>query len=191
MWRRKMERCPSSCRQLIAAQFPTWTALIFQINALPQLPVKGKQILFLQSGLPFQCFLEKQGKKRSWTLWRFFWRDYRWLGVKAICTTCQSRHQQNIKSLEPNFTITWENQNEKTLSQSHFDEGFLFPLNCKIIFIFCYFCKQIIWQLWISHTKSVQHVFIIRAWIDWKSTFAKIQCSLQYNGFCHFCHSYN
>lgn len=97
---------------------------------------------------------------------------------------------KSTSSLEPNFIITWDNQNEKTLSQSHFDEGLLFPVNYKIICIFCYFCKQIIWQLWISRTKSAQYVFIIRAWIDWKSTFTKIQCSLQYNGFCHFCHLY-
>lgn len=136
------------------------------IMLLPSLPVKGKWILFLESGLSFQCCIKKQGKRRLWTPWRFFWREYRWLRVKEICTTCQSRHQQNLKSLEPNFMVTWDNQNEKTLSQIPFDGGFLFPINYKIIFIFCYLCKQVVWQLWISHTKSVQYVFIIQS-MDW------------------------
>lgn len=164
MWRRKIKTCPSSCRQLVAAQFPTWAALIPQIQCFS--PATSQRQMNIVSGVRSVLPVLHRETGEEQEPWRFFWRAYRWLRVKEICTTCPSGHQQNLNTLGPNFMIIWDNQNEKTLSQNHFDGGLLFPLNYKIIFIFCYLCKQVIWQLWISHTKSVQYVFIIQS-MDW------------------------
>lgn len=141
--RRKMKKCLSSCRQLVAAQFPTWTAVVLQIQCFSSAP--SQRQLSIVSGVRsvFPVPHRETGEEKVWTLRRVVWREYRWLRVKAICPTCYSRHQKNLKSLEPDFIISWDNQNEKTLSQSHFDEGLIFPVNYKIIFTFCYFCKQI------------------------------------------------
>lgn len=86
--------------------------------------------------------------------------------IKVICTTCQSRHQQNLKSLELNLIITWDNQNEKSLSRVILMKAFFSLLIAKSFLCFVTFANR--WQLCISHNKSVQYVFIIQSknWLE-------------------------